>query len=376
MSDSDFEEAPSSATALPPALKRQQTTQAPGAKRTPSSGALGKARPKPSKPASRPKPQATPRAAPLKQQQRPRSRVPAASDSEDDFLEGTLVQAAPAAPPGAGLSGHERLACNSGRQQRPLTRAALALAPAEPEAPPAAKAAGKAGGGKKRKRQVAAAPAGGGGGGKEGGTVTVWTLDAAADGRSAGQQQVTVYKLQAGQELTLGWGRPVAAYRPPQPLADVERPDRRVVTFPDAAALLAADLSSLGGGFQGVLINADLLESAAEEGGAAAAGVTTTQLAALQLDACVGSDGLLAVWAPKARLAEVAKLMQAWGFRYGENHTWVQLGPNGHVVQVRGRGGAGWCFHGGGKASSCQGKGGAAPPAAQAAQGAPVAAAP
>lgn len=91
------------------------------------------------------------------------------------------------------------------------------------------------------------------------------------------------------------------------------------------ADLRSYDLACLGGGFQGVLLNVG------------PAALDSLVAGGWRLGKGLMSSGLLFVWADKSRVAQGVRLMAANGFRYVENLTWVQLGPNAQPLQVRDR---------------------------------------
>lgn len=170
-------------------------------------------------------------------------------------------------------------------------------------------------------------------------------VGAAAGDGTLEDPALTSIKLQPGSMP--GWAcREVAPYCPAQPAvaaatAGLPPPPAAAAAGEGGVAggqvvavgdVLAFDLASLGGGFQGVLLNAYLVDAAASPPGPALAaaapapsppqrsscgatpaiappaqGITTTQLASLigRIDDRVVASGILCVWADKRHLVEV-----------------------------------------------------------------------
>ncbi|KAI3428742.1 hypothetical protein D9Q98_007565 [Chlorella vulgaris] len=183
---------------------------------------------------------------------------------------------------------------------------------------------------------------------------------AAAAEEAAFGSRVTLIRLDQGNDLTRwpGWQasaagvRRVAAYRSAAyaPGSDGGTGTcAKLVRTPD---VLGYELSQLGGGFQGLLINlgdgsgltSQQLEQqqqrldgrpAAGDGSSVKGRAVLDMLCdRLQLGRDVMSCGLLFIWAAKGQAAAAVRFMTQQGFKYVENLTWLQLGPNNKPLEA------------------------------------------
>ncbi|KAK9810455.1 hypothetical protein WJX72_010932 [[Myrmecia] bisecta] len=146
--------------------------------------------------------------------------------------------------------------------------------------------------------------------------------------------QVTSIKILHLRQLPGLAPRNVQPYAPPPTPTSLGASSQaasqtRSVQYTDS--LLAFDLARAGSNFLGVLMNPPVVSTS----GNGSVGITSTQLAAMQLGSLkLVASGLLCVWAAKDCLAEVARCMSMWGFKYVENLTWLQLSPNNHPLRL------------------------------------------
>lgn len=99
------------------------------------------------------------------------------------------------------------------------------------------------------------------------------------------------------------------------------------------------NLKNLNKKFLGVMINAPLstsmLHGAKNEEKNL---ISIEQLACLDLSACLADDALVCVWGHKGLIGDVVETMsKAWGAKYVENLTWVQLDSTMKIVSKRSR---------------------------------------
>lgn len=139
-----------------------------------------------------------------------------------------------------------------------------------------------------------------------------------------GLERINVIRLDKEVDRLPGWARPVTPYTP-LPVRQ-QRPSGTVVECED---ILKFDLASLGSGFAGVIVNAPLVDSATPGGGS---GLTSTQLASIQMDLAAAPNAIVCCWAVKGQVGEVLRCLNSWGCKYAENLTWVEMDPNGHLA--------------------------------------------
>jgi len=77
----------------------------------------------------------------------------------------------------------------------------------------------------------------------------------------------------------------------------------------------------------GVIINAPLSDDSQN-------GITISRLSTLPLAACIATDAIVCLWATKQHVGQAVNCMaKAWGCKYVENLTWVHIAPNGDVAK-------------------------------------------
>jgi N6-adenosine-specific RNA methylase IME4 len=148
-----------------------------------------------------------------------------------------------------------------------------------------------------------------------------------------------LFTLRIPRPLPLSWGRVVRPWAPPAATPVAAAPDAADTAPPapgaglaiacDVVAACRARKGALGAPFQCVLINAGWDAGGAPPPHAGPASLPT--LARLNLPALVPS-GYAFAWAAKEALAGVTAQMDAWGFSYVENLTWVVLAPSHGLV--------------------------------------------
>lgn len=77
----------------------------------------------------------------------------------------------------------------------------------------------------------------------------------------------------------------------------------------------------------GVIINAPLSDNPQN-------GITISRLTTLPLADCLATDAIVCLWATKQHVGQAVKCMaKAWECKYVENLTWVHIAPNGDVAR-------------------------------------------
>jgi N6-adenosine-specific RNA methylase IME4 len=245
----------------------------------------------------------------------PRGAQPG-SDSDEEFVEGTLRTLARASP----TSKRRKLAANTA----PIAGVSIAEKPAK---------------GKQRALM-----------GRRG----VWvpqTAVADADAMGDGVDRLTTV-IKLDRDRLPGWApRPVRPYVPSNAKLYGNAELRTYSSALNAGTLLQVprlldfDFASLQNHkFIGVVVNAALAAAPPAQNNpagqqsldlilnAATSALTIPQLASLPLSDCLAPDALVCVWACKSAIGAVVQCMSTcWGAKYVENLTWVQLDPGGQV---------------------------------------------
>lgn len=162
------------------------------------------------------------------------------------------------------------------------------------------------------------------------------------------EDKITLLKLDKQRSLP-GWGRVVLPYAAPDALPNVvpsnndnkggtDSPEFRDCRQFTTENILCYNFAHLRGehSIVGAIVNAPLVTELTPSCPKRA--ITVGQLTLMPLTDCLSYDAIVCVWSPKELVGAVTRAMStAWGCKYVENLTWVQLKPGG---QVREGGGA------------------------------------
>ncbi|KAL4550743.1 hypothetical protein Ndes2526B_g08849 [Nannochloris sp. 'desiccata'] len=150
-------------------------------------------------------------------------------------------------------------------------------------------------------------------------------------------ERMTIIKLDKGSKLP-GWvAREVQPYCPSKTenkLRDAHGgPVTTAAALEGSKIVLTDDIftfnfASLGPEtIIGVIINAPLSDNHQ-------IGITISRLTTLPLTDCLATDAIICLWATKQHVGQAVNCMaKAWGCKYVENLTWVHIAPNGDVAK-------------------------------------------